>query len=205
MNMHIYSAKQGEELVKAARNSIELFLTNPYFNKKVVQESLERFTEKHGIFVTIEHYPTKELRGCIGFPKAIAPIKESVVDAAIAAAFEDPRFVPVSKRELEDLTIEISVLSVPEPVKGDRSARLNAVKVGRDGLIVEYGMYSGLLLPIVAVEQHWDEQEFLGQACIKAGLSPNYWHQPNVSVYRFQSQVFREESPSGKVSEVMLE
>jgi hypothetical protein len=203
--MHIYSAKQGEELVKAARNSVELFLIDPYFDKRIVQQSLAQFGESHGVFVTLEHYPTKELRGCIGFPRAIAPLKESIVDAAIAAAFEDPRFVPVSKKELEDLTVEISILSSPERVNGDRNARLSAVKVGRDGIIIEYGMYSGLLLPIVAVEQHWKEQEFLEEACVKAGLGANYWQQPNVNVYRFQTQVFREDSPMGKVSEVVLE
>jgi hypothetical protein len=205
MNMQVYSAKQGEALVKAARNSIELFLINPRFDKKIVEESIAQFGEKHGIFVTLEFYPTKELRGCIGFPRAVAPLNESIVDAAIAAAFEDPRFVPVSKKELGDLTVEISVLSKPELITGGSRGRLSAIKVGRDGVIVEYGLYSGLLLPIVAVEQHWGEQELLEQACVKAGLSTNYWSQPNVNVYRFQTQVFREDSPMGNVSEVVLE
>jgi hypothetical protein len=205
MNMHLYGAKQGEELVKAARNSIELFIINPYFNKKIVVNSIAQFGEKHGVFVTLEHYPTKSLRGCIGFPTAVAPLNESIVDAAIAAAFEDPRFVPVSKSELDSLVIEVSVLSKPELIKGGKLNRLRSIKVGRDGLIVEYGLYSGLLLPIVAVEQQWDKKQFLEQACVKAGLDPQYWSQPNVNVYSFQTQVFHEETPMGKVSEVMLE
>ena len=203
--MHLYSAKQGAELVKAARNSIELFIINPHFDKKLVVDSISHLGEKHGVFVTLEYYPTKELRGCIGFPTAVAPLNESVVDAAIAAAFEDPRFVPVSKRELDDLIVEISVLSKPELIKGGSRNRLKSIKVGRDGLIVEYGMYSGLLLPIVAVDQHWGKKEFLEQACIKAGLSSEYWSQPNVNVYSFQTQVFREDTPLGNVSEVTLE
>ena len=203
--MHLYGIKQGQELVKAARNSIELFLMNPHFEKRLVQDSIAHFSERHGVFVTLEHYPTKELRGCIGFPSAVAPLNESIIDAAIAAAFEDPRFVPVSKKELEDLTVEISILSKLEPVNGDISFRLSAIKVGRDGLVVEYGTHSGLLLPIVAVDQHWNAKEFLEQACEKAGIRTNYWQQPNVNVYRFQTQVFREDAPLGKVSEVVLE
>ena len=113
--------------------------------------------------------------------------------------------MPVSKRELDSLVVEISLLSKPELIKGGSRNRLNSIKVGRDGIIVEYGMYSGLLLPIVAVEQHWDKKTFLEQACVKAGLSPNYWSQPNVNVYSFQTQVFHEDTPLGKVSEVMLE
>ena len=147
--MHIYSAEEGNELVRAARNSIELYLNTRYFDKKIVKKSLERFNEKYGVFVTLEHYPTKELRGCIGFPRAVAQVKESVVEAAIAAAFEDPRFVPVSSAELNELIIEVSILSEPIQVEGNADKRKKSIKVGRDGLIVEYGLYSGLLLPIV--------------------------------------------------------
>ena len=70
------------------------------------------------MFVTLEHYPTKALRGCIGFPRAVAPIGEAVIDAATAAAFEDPRFVPVSHKELDRLLVEVSVLTSPEEITG---------------------------------------------------------------------------------------
>jgi hypothetical protein len=203
--MHVYSDKQGAELVKAARNCIELFLIDPHFEKKLVSDSISHFAERHGVFVTLKNYQTNELRGCVGFPRAVAPINEGIVDAAIAAAFEDSRFVPVSKRELDDLIVEISVLTPPEPIKGGRKSRLSAITVGKDGIIVEYGLYSGLLLPIVAVEEEWNSQQFLENACIKAGLNTNYWLQPNVNVYRFQTQVFREDTPLGAVSEVPLE
>lgn len=194
--------RDGEKLVKAARNSIELFIMNPHFNKKMVKNNLDEFEHPHGVFVTLEHYPTKELRGCIGFPRALAPLRESLVEAAIAAAFEDPRFVSVSKQELEDLLVEVSVLSSPVPIVGTQKKRLDSVKVGRDGLMVQYGHYSGLLLPIVAVEQKWDKKQFLEETCVKAGLPPNYWSQPNVKLYKFETQLFREETPRGKVMEV---
>lgn len=200
--MHIYNEAQGEQLVEAARNSIELFIMNPHFRKDMVKNMLYEFEKPQGVFVTLEHYPTKELRGCIGFPRAVAPLNESLVDAAIAAAFEDPRFVSVSKQELTDLLVEVSILSSPVQVTGSEKKRLDSVKVGRDGLMVQYGLYSGLLLPIVAIEQQWDRRRFLEETCRKAGLHQNYWAQPNVKLYKFETQVFREQEPKGGVVEV---
>ena len=200
--MHIYGAEEGAELVRAARNSIELCLMTPRFDKNMVKRVLSKFNERYGVFVTLEHYPTKELRGCIGFPTPVAPVGESIVEAAVAAAFEDPRFVPVSKAELDELSVEVSILSEPVPVEGNAGKRKRGIEVGRDGLIIEYGVYGGLLLPIVAVEQKWDKEEFLEQVCVKAGLHTNYWSQPNVKLYRFETQVFKEEKPDGKVVEV---
>lgn len=200
--MRVYDRWQGERLVIEARHSIELFLMNPYFEKNMVKKRLEEFERPHGIFVTLEHYPTNELRGCIGFPRAIAPLGESLVDAAIAAAFEDPRFVPVSRRELDDLIIEVSVLSELNQVNGNERKRLSSIEVGRDGLMVQYGIYSGLLLPVVAVQQKWDKRQFLEGVCRKAGIHSNYWSQPNVKLFRFETQVFREETPNGRIEEV---
>ena len=188
--------------MKAARNSIELYLTMQHFDSSVIKKSTQRFKERYGIFVTLENYQTGELRGCIGFPRGGSPIGESVVEAAIAAAFEDPRFVPVSKVELEDILISVSVLSDPVAIKGSARERKKSVKVGRDGLIAEYGHYSGLLLPIVAVEQKWNEEKFLEEVCVKAGLPANYWSQPSVRILKFETQLFKEEKPGGKVAEV---
>ena len=200
--MHIYDMEDGADLVKAARNSIELYLTMQHFDSSVIKKSTQRFKERYGIFVTLENYQTGELRGCIGFPRGGSPIGESVVEAAIAAAFEDPRFVPVSKVELEDILISVSVLSDPVAIKGSARERKKSVKVGRDGLIAEYGHYSGLLLPIVAVEQKWNEEKFLEEVCVKAGLPANYWSQPSVRILKFETQLFKEEKPGGKVAEV---
>ena len=200
--MHVYNEKQGSALVKAARNSIELYIMDPGFNRNTIKETLDEFDRPHGVFVTLEHYPTRELRGCVGFARAIAPLNESLIDAAIAAAFEDQRFVSVSKPELEDLLVEVSVLSELTQITGNPKKRLDSVKVGTNGLMVQYGMYSGLLLPIVAVEQKWGKKKFLEETCIKAGLHADYWSQPNVKVYKFETQVFREEEPGGSIKEV---
>jgi len=200
--MHIYDKEQGRQLVEAARNAIELSIINPHFDSETVKRTIAEFRQPHGIFVTLEHYPTMVLRGCIGFPRAIAPINESLVDSAIAAAFEDPRFVSVSKNELGELVVEVSILSSPVQIVGGPKKRLDAVKVGRDGLMIEYGMNSGLLLPIVAVEQKWNRKIFLDEVCAKAGIHHDYWSQQNVRLYKFETQVFKEETPGGNVTEL---
>lgn len=200
--MHVYSSDHGTRLVEAARNSIELFLTNPHFDKELIKRGLEEFQKPHGLFVTLEHYPTRELRGCLGFARPVAPLGESLVDAAIAAAFEDSRYVSVSKRELDDLLIEVSILSSLTPVTGGERKRLSSIEIGRDGLMVEYGVHSGLLLPMVAADQKWGKKKFLEETCKKAGVHLNYWAQPNVKLYKFETQTFREEEPRGRIIEV---
>ncbi len=203
--MNIYSLAEGAQLVKAARNAIELYMRNPHFNKKIVEQSISHLNDQYGVFVTIESYPTKELRGCIGFPLAVGPISSSLVEAALGAAFEDPRFVPLSLEELDDVTIEVSILSKPEELPTDYKKRLESIKIGRDGLLIEYGFYSGLLLPIVPVEQKWGKEQFLEETCIKAGLPTSYWKRDDVKLYKFETQIFREEEPGGRIIEVKLE
>lgn len=200
-----YTLHDGERLVKAARHSIELYLSSPKFDKRMIERHLGKYSERNGVFVTIEHYPTMELRGCIGFPNAVGQVKSMIVDAAIAAATEDPRFVSMSKNDLADSVIEVSILSNPELIEEkSESGRLNAVKVGRDGLIIRYGFDSGLLLPVVPVEQGWEKRKFLENVCIKAGLEADSWKKPEINLYKFTAQVFKESSPDGAVKEVQI-
>jgi uncharacterized protein (TIGR00296 family) len=198
------SSDDGEYLIKLARKAIETYL-----EKKVRIEPdnpPQSLLEKRGVFVTIETYPEKELRGCIGYPYPVKGLAQSVVDCAINSATGDPRFNQMNKKELDKCTIEISVLTVPEVIKiNDPKEYPKNIKVGKDGLIIEYGYYSGLLLPIVPVEQKWDEEEFLSQTCYKAGVPVDMWLSPRAKIYKFQSQVFKEEKPGGKVVEVELE
>lgn len=203
--MNVYSLTDGENLVKAARYSIELYLKSPNFDRSVMKGTLEKYVEKRGMFVTLEHYPTMALRGCVGFPKPSGSVGALLVEAAIAAAAEDPRFVPISHQELKETVIEVSILSDPEIVnKATAEARKREIKVGRDGLIVHYGFNSGLLLPIVAVEQDWDREEFLEGVCEKAGLPVDAWKRSNISLYKFTTQVFKETEPEGQVKEIHL-
>ncbi len=156
------------------------------------------FAEPRGVFVTLRHYPDEELRGCIGYPLPVLPLGEALERAAVSAAIEDPRFRPVRPAELPHLTVEVSVLSAPEPISAEAPEAIAAdVRVGRDGLIVESRGHSGLLLPQVAPEQGWTAEEFLAGACEKAGLAPGAWRRPGVKIFRFEAQVFREGSPGG--------
>jgi len=203
--LKIYTLKEGEKLVKAARNAIELYIKSPRFEKGMIEKTLSEFNEKAGVFVTIDHYPTMSLRGCIGYFKAIGPVKRLLVEAAIAAATEDPRFIPLSVGELNDVVIEVSILSEPQQLKGTPEEIKKEIKIGREGLLIEYGYYSGLLLPIVAVEEKWSVEKFLENVCIKAGLHPHMWKRSDITLYKFQTQVFREEEPNGKVVEIKME
>jgi uncharacterized protein (TIGR00296 family) len=154
------------------------------------------FRERRGVFVTLKRWPRGELRGCIGFPLPVLPLGTAIARAAFAAATEDPRFRTVRLEELDHLTVEVSILTRPEPIEGGRrSDRLAAVRVGRDGLIVEGRGTSGLLLPQVAAEYDWDAETFLRETCRKAGLPPNAWEDPEVDVLRFEAEVFGEGRP----------
>jgi uncharacterized protein len=156
------------------------------------------FDEHRGVFVTLKRYPTLDLRGCIGYALPVLPLRSGLARAAVAAAVEDPRFRPVRSEELPRLAIEVSVLTVPTPIRAARSAELvNAVRVGRDGLIVDGFGASGLLLPQVGPEQGWSSEELLDGTCEKAGLPPGAWRDPRVTVRRFEAEVFREEEPGG--------
>jgi uncharacterized protein (TIGR00296 family) len=116
-----------------------------------------------------------------------------VIEVAISAATGDPRFPQVTPSEMDDIQVEVSVLSKPELVEVQNPAEyLEKVEVGKDGLIVEMGIYRGLLLPQVPIEWNWDIEEFLANTCMKAGLSPDCWLQKGVKIYSFQSQIFEE-------------
>lgn len=184
--------------VKTARDAVTKYLSN----QKIPEYKFpEKFEIRSGVFTTINTYPENELRGCIGFPEPVLPLKEALVKSAIYAATEDPRFTPMKFDELEHVTFEVSLLTQPEIMKEKTPENVN---IGKDGLIVEYGSYAGLLLPQVATEYHLDQESFLDETCLKAGLSPGCWKNDNVKVYKFQAEIFREEKPNGDIYRVVL-
>jgi uncharacterized protein len=154
------------------------------------------FREPRGAFVTLKRFPSGDLRGCVGYPLPVLPLGEAIARAALAAATEDPRFPPVRAPELSALTLEVSVLTVPVPVRG-RSAEeiVRAVRVGRDGVIADGYGTSGLLLPQVGPEMGWSTEELLDGTCAKAGLPPGAWRDPAVRLRRFEAEVFGEPRP----------
>jgi uncharacterized protein, PH0010 family len=136
-----------------------------------------------GAFVTLKR--GGQLRGCIGNIIGQGPLFETVWNMARAAAFQDPRFAPLSRAEVADLEIEISILGPIEPCPDPE-----LVEVGRHGLIMRQGARQGLLLPQVPVEWGWDRAQFLAQTCRKAGLSANAWRDPATEIYWFEAEYF---------------
>lgn len=203
--MHL-SDEDGVELVKLARSALENYLAK---NAKIAvpDDIATKYNEKAGVFVTLNSYLRKveELRGCIGFPTPERVLYDAVVSAAIASATSDPRFWPVEKDELDQIAIEISVLTSPEMIKVENPKQYkDKIKVGRDGLIVHWRYGSGLLLPQVPVEHKWDEEQFLCETCTKAGAMPDAWLYDDTKVYRFEAIVFKEVGPKGNVVRMSL-
>jgi len=151
------------------------------------------FSEKRGVFVTLNE--DGNLRGCIGFPYPVMELGTAIKDAAQQAACEDPRFYPVRESELPHLSLEVTVLTMPEVLLCPAEKRPENIQVGRHGLIAQYGGYSGLLLPQVATEWGWDSTEFLSQTCVKAGLSPETWKKDECTILTFEGQIFEENQP----------
>lgn len=143
------------------------------------------FQEKRGVFVTL--HKQGELRGCIGFIHGYKSIVDSVAEMAQSAAFQDPRFPPVRKGELDELQIEISILSNMIPVRDT-----SEIVIGRDGLFIRHPRGSGLLLPQVPVEWDWDRPTYLKHICLKAGLPDSAWKDPGAQLFRFTAEVFSE-------------
>ncbi len=134
-------------------------------------------------FVTLHEHG--ELRGCIGLMRFEIPVWMNVRDAAVAAALDDPRFMPVQAIEVPALALEISVLEPPVELPDP-----SGFQVGRHGIVVERGLRRGLLLPQVAAEQGWGAEEMLDAVCRKAGLPGDAWRDPGTKLYVFESVCF---------------
>lgn len=143
----------------------------------------ELLTRELGAFVTLTLDGT--LRGCIGNVLGNGPVWTTIWNMARAAAFEDPRFPPLSRREFESAAVEISILG-PVEVCPDPSR----IVVGRHGLIMNRGGRSGLLLPQVPVQWGWNREQFLSQTCRKAGLPESAWRDPETRILWFEAEVF---------------
>ncbi len=146
-----------------------------------------RLGEPRGAFVTL--HVEGELRGCIGTFRPLGSLAQTVARMAVAAASEDPRFPRLRADEVPGLQVAVSALEPPRRLEDPR-----AVEVGKHGLIVRKGWSRGALLPKVAVEQRWNAEEFLRHTCLKAGLPPNAWTDPDCVVEAFEADEFGEGS-----------
>ena len=188
----VVSAEAGRELLALARDAVLTFVREgrrlspdrrpPDRRRQAIRQ--QDVPEASGIFVTIRI--DEQLRGCIGFLRDIDDLPLAVVDSAVAAATEDPRFEAISEAELERLAFEISLLSPYVATTPE------AIVVGRHGVIVRRGGARGLLLPQVAVEQGWDREQLLAGVCRKAGLDELAWRKPGTELECFTADVLIE-------------
>ena len=196
MNFQNISDEDGKILVKMARTIVTEYLTN---NSKIVNKDFkEKFGFKAGVFVSIND--KSGLRGCIGFPLAVKKLSDALTDAAISASTEDPRFPSITQNELNSLVFEVTVLSDTEEISASTPDEIiQQIKIGRDGLIIEKGLQSGLLLPQVPIEYNWNIEDFLNHTCHKAGLSNDSWKEKDTEISKFQGIIFREILPNGEI------
>jgi uncharacterized protein (TIGR00296 family) len=201
------SDSEGEYLVRLARETIEKYIID---NKKneIPRDIPNKYKQKSGVFVTINKKSNggKDLRGCIGLPYPDKPLIEALIDASISASTEDPRFEPLITNELDKIIIEVSVLTTPEIIAVNSPKDYpSRIKIGEDGLIIRWKYGSGLLLPQVPVEYKWSPEEYLSQACMKAGATPDLWLTEDCKIYVFHAIVFGESLPRGKIKRIYLE
>lgn len=145
----------------------------------------ETFGEPRGLFVTLR--AAGKLRGCIGTLAPEGDLTRMISQYVLRAAFEDPRFPPLSAGELSECEIEISVLTAPQRIEG-----FEEIQTGRDGLILEMRGRRALLLPQVAVERAFDPERFLFELARKAGLRGEAWRDPEARLWAFQAEAFAE-------------
>ncbi|MGD1003960.1 MAG: TIGR00296 family protein [Methanoregulaceae archaeon] len=185
--MNLLTDDEGEMAVSLARGTIEHKISN---KQKPVLDLTSIFQEKRGVFVTLNK--EGNLRGCIGFPYPMIPLANAIEQAAIASALEDPRFPQVRPNELKLIDLEVTILTVPEPLNCSPEERPSKIEVGKHGLIIRGLGTSGLLLPQVATDYGWDSKTFLDHTCMKAGLPNRCWMHDNVEVLAFEGQIFSE-------------
>ncbi len=175
--------EEQEALLKLARQTIADLVASGQATEPPA--GLPGLEMERGAFVTIHRQG--QLRGCIGNFTANGSLVNTVCDMAEAAATQDPRFPPLSAAELDEVDLEISVLSPLREVED-----VSEIQVGKHGIYIISPRGRGVLLPQVAREYGWDRETFLNQTCLKAGLSPECWHDPNTQVLIFSAQIFGE-------------
>lgn len=176
----LYSHEERTLLLEVAHSAIVSVLEGREISLSAPSRHL---SEPRGVFTTL--YLLGHLRGCVGYPSALLPLYQTVIETARAAAFDDPRFIPIRLSEARDLKISLSILSVVVAIKAEE------VEVGKHGLIVSDGIRRGLLLPQVPIEHGWDRVTFLEQTCRKAGLALDAW-KTGATIEAFTAEVFGE-------------
>jgi len=185
--MGVLTQKQGNFLISIARSTIQAKLDSQEYTPQNIPEDLN---QKQGVFCTLKT-KLNVLRGCIGLPYPVIPLAQALQEAAIGAAFQDPRFKPLGKDE--KFKIEITVLTKPELFTCQKQEIPKKIILGKHGIIVKKENSVGLLLPQVATESRMSAIEFLEATCWKAGLPSKAWEDLETDVLFFEGQVFEEQ------------
>jgi uncharacterized protein (TIGR00296 family) len=198
-----FDENDGKLLIGFARDNIEHYLKTSQ-RIEIPDNIKNKYSDKYGVFVTLNEYNVKgnPLRGCIGYIEPIYPLYEVIHKVSISSAVDDYRFQSVSINDMDNIVIEISILTPPKLIEiNDSEEYFDKILIGRDGLIAEKGMRRGLLLPQVPIDhdRNWDVVTFLKHTCNKAGLSENAWKEKQTKIYSFQAILFEELEPRGKV------
>lgn len=177
-------------LLQLARESIEeKLLQRPSKTLKELQsDTPPQLRGEEGAFVTLKATPSGNLRGCIGNIFGEGPLYKTVYRLAKESAFRDPRFRPLTLKELNNVKIEVSILTLPKRIEG-----VDKIVVERDGVILTLGHRKALFLPQVAQEEGWDRETLLRHLSLKAGLAPDGWLAKGVTFETFQAEVIEEE------------
>ena len=188
------SAEQGQALVKLARKTLM-----ERFGRKLVAEEQILLNQQlkdpdlqaaSGVFVTLKI--GGRLRGCIGSLEGHEPLADGVRSHAVNAAFHDPRFSPLKSKELDQISIEVSVLTEPQPLAyADADDLIAKLRPGMDGVTIRKGFASATFLPQVW-EQLPDPEVFLSHLCMKANLGAHAWRNSRLEVETYQVQYFEE-------------
>ncbi|MHA1994419.1 MAG: TIGR00296 family protein [Candidatus Hodarchaeales archaeon] len=192
----------GEYLVKLARRTIDTYLKNKT-KIKPPKDAPADLMDQSGVFVTLHRIDQGDepvLRGCIGrIQSPGSTLLQSTIDSAIDAIIHDYRFPNVTLSELDKITVEVTILTVPEKITvEDPKEYFNIIKIGRHGLIAERNsIQRGLLLPQVPVQQGWNVQKYLNYVCQKAGLPSDAWQDLDTTISSFEGFIFSEISPNG--------
>lgn len=186
---HILTDDEKRELLRIARATLREYL----YSGRVPPGKPHRasLVAEAGAFVTL--HKNGELRGCIGTQQEDKPLYKTIQEMAVAAASRDPRFAPVGDAEMDDLSIEVSVLGERRRVDSP-----DQIEVGKHGLVISARGRRGLLLPQVASERGWDAETFLTHVCEKAGLAADDWRGDDAVVETFTAQVFSEQTHPAK-------
>jgi len=173
------SKQERRDILELARQSLRESICHNRQNIAIPENGI--FGLRCGVFVSLHRLG--QLRGCIGIIEPAENLGKTVAQCAVSAAREDPRFAPLHPEEVEDVEIEVSVLTPPEPIDAEN------VVIGKHGLLIEQGSRRGLLLPQVAVEHGLDREKFLQETCRKAGIEADAWKDKDTKIFGFTCEI----------------